>query len=420
MKTLILGQGGREHAIAWKVAQSAHVDEIFVAPGNAGTMSIGKNIAIDVTDIEQVMNVITEHTIDIVIIGPEAPLAEGIADLIREQRPHTIVVGPGHAGARLEASKGFAKSFMQDNDIPTAKYMLVDKDNRDTGQDYLRGMSTPIVLKADGLAAGKGVLICQSHEEASTALTQMLDGKFGAASSTVVIEEFLSGREYSMFVLTNGHDYYLLPSAKDYKRIGEGDTGLNTGGMGAVSPVSYLTPELLQKTIDQVIHPTLAGLSKADIDYQGFIFFGMIEVAGNPYVIEYNCRMGDPETEVVMPRIESDLIEHIMALHDGNIDDFPIRLNDDACTTVMLVSGGYPEGYQKGKTITGLADLENVIPFHAGTRMDDDQIVTNGGRVIALTALAPTTREALKKSYAAAQSVHFDQQYYRTDIGFDI
>ena len=420
MKILILGQGGREHALAYKISQSPDCQGLYIAPGNGGTAAHGENIPLDINDAHAVCSIIEKKGVDLVVIGPEAPLANGVADAIREALPDVGVIGPGQKGAQLESSKAFAKDFMERYNIPTAKYRSFEASNLRDGLDYIDQMQPPIVLKADGLAAGKGVIISQSHDEAKLAFKRMLDGQFGAASARVVVEEYLSGREYSVFILTDGDQYYLLPVAKDYKRIGEGDQGLNTGGMGAVSPVSYVDETLLQKTISGVIEPTLSGLKQDRIPYSGFIFFGMIEVNGDPYVIEYNCRMGDPETEVVIPRLASDLVKHLTATNDHSIAADEIKISDKACAAVMMVSGGYPESYEKGKVIEGLEDVHDAIVFHAGTARDGDKLYTNGGRVIAVTALEETDERALVTCYRELNHIRFDKQYYRTDIGFDL
>lgn len=381
---------------------------------------IGENVKVNLGKFDQIEEVVISYRIDMVIIGPEAPLADGLTDYLQSNLPDVRIIGPGKAGARLEASKAFSKAFMQRHNIPTASYEVITGENADEGLAHIDNMSTPIVLKADGLAAGKGVLICESHEEARSALKKMLDGQFGQASHRVVIEEFLSGREYSVFILTNGTDYYLLPAAKDYKRVGEGDNGLNTGGMGAVSPVSYVDEPLMKKTVEQIIKPTLKGLREEAIPYVGFIFFGLIEVEGNPFVIEYNCRMGDPETEVVIPRIESDLLAHLKSISEQDSDRQDLITSPNACATVMLVSGGYPVSYEKGYSITGIEDVSESIVFHAGTKQDNDKLVTNGGRVLAVSSIAGSPEEAIAKSYEQIEHIKFEKQYFRTDIGFDL
>ncbi len=420
MKILVIGQGGREHALAWKLRQSPLCQELIISPGNGGSGALGENVDLDISKHEHIIDLINERQINMVVIGPEAPLANGLADIIRMKNPDTMVIGPGKIGAQLEASKAFAKIFMQRNNIPTARYLTVRASDFQKGLAHIENMRAPIVLKADGLAAGKGVIICNSHDEAKRTLRTMLDGQFGEASAQVVIEEFLAGREYSVFVLTDGKDYYLLPEAKDYKRIGEGDNGLNTGGMGAVSPVSYVDDNLRLKTIEQVIRPTLSGLRNEGIDYVGFIFFGMIEVNGDPFVIEYNCRLGDPETEVVLPRIKSDLLKHMIDTAKGQINSSDLEVSSQTCSTVMLVSGGYPLAYEKGKKIEGLSLVKDALLFHAGTKRIDEEILTNGGRVLAITNLGEDTNEALKKCYEDIESIYFEKQYYRTDIGFDL
>ncbi len=420
MNILILGQGGREHALAWKISQSPHCTALYVAPGNGGTKEVAQNIDLDIFDFEAVYQTVNALGIDMVVIGPEAPLAKGIVDYLEEKVPKVHVIGPNQQGAQLEASKAFAKKFMIRHNIPTADYAVIGQGQFDEGKNYIDRMKIPIVLKADGLAAGKGVVICNTKEEAYQTLGSMLEGEFGEASENVVIEEFLSGREYSVFALTDGNEYYLLPEAKDYKRIGEGDNGPNTGGMGCVSPVSYVDSSLMQKTISKVILPTLTGLNKDGITYSGFIFFGLIEVSGEPMVIEYNCRLGDPETEVVLPRIDSDLVEHFIDVCTHAIDPLKMKISDQACATVMMVSGGYPGQYDKGKVIQGLDQIQDCMLFHAGTIEREGQIRTNGGRVIAVTSMDSNTQKAISKSYNQLKQIYFDKQYYRTDIGFDL
>ena len=420
MNILILGQGGREHALAWKIKQSNHCDQLIIAPGNGGTSSLGLNVPVNLSDFEAVVDIITSYNIELVVVGPEAPLAEGLTDFLADKLPGLKVVGPRQLGARLEASKAFAKEFMLRHHIPTARYKVVQADELEQGKQYLATMNTPIVLKADGLAAGKGVVICQSLSEAETTLETMLGGQFGAASQQVVIEEFLDGREYSIFALTDGTDYFLLPAAKDYKRIGEGDNGPNTGGMGAVSPVSYVNDELMKKTVESVIQPTIAGLQIDQIPYCGFVFFGLIEVSGEPFVIEYNCRMGDPETEAVLPRIKSDLVEHLLAACEGTITPSDMSITNEACAAVMLVSGGYPGSYEKDIEITGYQNNTDSLLFHAGTRLDDNMLKTNGGRVMAVSSISQDAQDAIKKSYETIKHIYFDKQYYRSDIGFDL
>ncbi|MCS7019889.1 MAG: phosphoribosylamine--glycine ligase [Cytophagales bacterium] len=423
MKVFILGSGGREHAFAWKIAQSPLCSALFVAPGNAGTATVANNVAIEATDFEKLADFIVKNEIELVVVGPEAPLVAGFVDFIREQPAldKVRVVGPSKAGAMLEGSKDFAKRFMMRYGIPTAAYRSFDSRNLEEGIAYLATQQAPYVLKADGLASGKGVLIIDELLEAQAALRQMITGaKFGAASQTVVVEQFLQGIELSVFVLTDGKNYRLLPAAKDYKRVGEGDTGLNTGGMGAVSPVPFANEVFLQKVEERIVQPTLTGLQQEGIDYVGFIFIGLMNVEGNPYVIEYNVRMGDPETEVVIPRIKSDFLELLDAASRRQLATAQFEIDSRTATTVMLVSGGYPEAFQTGKVISGLDQLEQVIAFHAGTKQQGAQLVTAGGRVIALTALADTMPQALQLSYRAAETIAYEGKYYRRDIGQDL
>lgn len=423
MNILILGSGGREHAFALKLSQSKRVGQIFVAPGNAGTQQCAKNLAIDPLDFLAVKNAVLTAAIDMVIVGPEAPLVEGIHDFfLADDQLHSIpVIGPQKNGAQLEGSKDFSKRFMNKYGIPTAKYASFTKETLDQGLAFLEDMHAPYVLKADGLAAGKGVLILDDLDLAKQELKEMLTKqKFGAASSTVVVEEFLKGIELSVFVLTDGKDYKILPSAKDYKRIGEGDTGLNTGGMGAISPVPFADASFLQNVENQIVKPTIEGLLKEEIDYRGFIFIGLMNVANQPYVIEYNVRMGDPETEVVLPRIESDFLELLEGVAHQNLNDSSLKITSKTAATVMLVSGGYPEGYQKNKVIFGLETIEDSIVYHAGTKQIDDQIQTNGGRVLAVTSLGNSIDEALSVSYQNIKKLSFDAMNYRSDIGFDL
>ena len=423
MNILLLGSGGREHAIAWKLLQSEKLEKLYVAPGNAGTKDIAGNVDIQVNDFQAIKVFVLENNINMVVVGPEDPLVNGISDFFvgDMELSHIPVIGPSKRGAELEGSKDFAKEFMARHGIPTAAYLTVTNDNIEEGVEFLSTLKAPYVLKADGLAAGKGVLIIEDLKEAQDSLREMLAGKFGAASSKVVIEEFLSGIELSVFVLTDGLDYKILASAKDYKRIGEGDTGLNTGGMGAVSPVPYVDEVLSAKIEERIVKPTIEGFKKDNIDYKGFVFIGLMNnEEGDPYVIEYNVRMGDPETEVVMPRIKTDLVELFDAVSKQELGKVDLELDDRFCTTVMLVSGGYPEAYEKGKQITGVDKVENSIVFHAGTKMNGESLVTSGGRVIAVSSYGDTMKEALDKSFANAKVIEFEGKYFRKDIGFDL
>ena len=423
MIILILGSGGREHTFAWKIAQSPLCDKIFVAPGNSGTAQIATNVDIKVTDFDAIKSLVLEHEIDMVVVGPEDPLVQGIHDFFieDEQLKHVAVIGPQKAAAELEGSKEFAKEFLFRHNIPTAAYESFNASNVEDGYTFLETLNPPYVLKADGLAAGKGVLILNDLNEAKAELKSMLvDAKFGLASSKVVIEEFLDGIELSCFVLTDGKNYKILPTAKDYKRIGEGDTGLNTGGMGAVSPVPFATDEFLNKIEEQIVKPTIKGLAKDNLPYKGFVFIGIIKVGDDPKVIEYNVRMGDPETEVVLPRLKTDLVEIFKAISDERLNEIDIEIDERAATTVMLVSGGYPEAYEKGKEIIGLDSIENAIAFHAGAVLKEGKIVTSGGRVMAITSYGNTYQEAIKKSYQNIDKLHFDKMNYRKDIGFDL
>lgn len=422
MNVLVLGSGGREHALSWKIAQSPLLKQLFIAPGNSGTAALGTNVDVSPADFAAVTRFIKDYAIDLLVVGPEDPLVNGIHDFIRQEKSldSVIIVGPQAEGARLEGSKEFAKEFMERYQIPTARYSSFTNDELDDGIAYLKSMKPPYVLKADGLAAGKGVVILPDIDEAVAEFAAMLDGKFGKASTKVVIEEFLSGIELSVFVLCDGESYHLLPEAKDYKRIGEGDTGLNTGGMGAVSPVPFADEEFMKKVIDRVVEPTMAGLTDMGIKYEGFIFFGLINVEGDPFVIEYNVRMGDPESEVVIPRIETDLLELMSKMGTPSFRESSVKFDERAATTVMLVSGGYPESYEKGKEISGLESVDDSVIFHAGAKFAGEKIVSSGGRVLAITSLAEEWTEALKISYKNAAKIDFEKMYYRRDIGFDL
>ena len=422
MKLLLLGSGGREHALAWKMAQSPKLTKLYTAPGNAGTAQLGENVNIKVDDFKNLGQFVLDKKIDMVVVGPEDPLVKGINDFFRSEPSlkNIPVIGPSAAGAKLEGSKEFAKEFMLRHGIPTAKYFSVTAETLDKGLNYIDTMKAPYVLKADGLAAGKGVLILNSADEAKNELKAMIEGKFGEASKKVVLEEFMDGIELSVFVLTDGKSYVHLPEAKDYKRIGEGNTGLNTGGMGCVSPVPFAGEAFMEKIEKRIIIPTIEGIKKDKIDYNGFIFFGLIKCGDDPYVIEYNVRMGDPETEVIMPRIKSDLLDLFIAVSKKKLSGKKVEINSDSCVTVMLVSGGYPEAYEKGKIITNMEGIEDSLLFHAGTTLDKGEIKTNGGRVIAVSSLSENFRDALKKSYKNAEIVTFDKKYYRHDIGFDL
>lgn len=422
MNILIIGGGGREHALAWKMAQSPQLEKLFIAPGNAGTAEVGTNVPIGVEDFEGIKKLVLKEGIDLVIVGPEAPLVAGVVDFFKEdpELENIPVIGPSKAGAELEGSKDFAKMFMREYDIPTGEFRTFIDYSISEGHKYLSTLKPPYVLKADGLAAGKGVLIIDDLEEAKQELDDMLNGKFGKASSKVVIEEFLSGIELSVFVLTDGEGYVIFPEAKDYKRIGEGDTGLNTGGMGAVSPVPFANKEFLKKVEDRIVKPTIDGLRDQRIDFKGFIFLGLMNKDDDPYVIEYNVRMGDPESEVVLPRIKNDFVELMKATAEKRLSEIEIEFEDRTVTTVMLVSGGYPESYEKGKEVTGLDEVKNSVVFHAGTKSDNSRVVTSGGRVIAVSSYGKTMNEALEKTYESAEKIKFEGKYYRKDIGFDL
>ena len=423
MTILILGSGGREHTFAWKIAQSPLCETLYVAPGNSGTAQIATNIEIKVTDFKAIKDLVISKKIEMVVVGPEDPLVLGIHDyfLNDDDLKHVSVIGPQKAAAELEGSKEFAKEFLYRHNIPTAAYKSFNKNNVEEGYKFLETLNPPYVLKADGLAAGKGVLILSDLDEAKSELKNMLiNAKFGEASTKVVIEEFLDGIELSCFVLTDGKNYKILPTAKDYKRIGEGDTGLNTGGMGAVSPVPFATDEFLTKIEERIVKPTIIGLQKDNLPYKGFVFIGLIKVGNDPKVIEYNVRMGDPETEVVLPRLKNDLVEIFQAISNQTLDKINIEIDQRAATTVMLVSGGYPEAYEKGKEIKGIDSIKDSIPFHAGAVLKDGKVITSGGRVMAITSYGNTYQEAIKKSYQNIEKLHFDKMNYRKDIGFDL
>lgn len=423
MNILIIGGGGREHTFAWKLDQSPICDQLFVAPGNAGTAQIATNLSIGVNDFEKIKQAVIDHQIDMVVVGPEDPLVNGIHDffLADDALKHVAVIGPQKEAAKLEGSKEFAKEFMKAHGIPTAQYASFTTETIEEGKAFLEQMNSPYVLKADGLAAGKGVLIIEDIVEAKAALTEMLVGqKFGAASTTVVIEEFLAGIELSCFVLTDGKNALTLPMAKDYKRIGEGDTGLNTGGMGAISPVPFVTPAFEQKIQDRIVKPTIEGLQKSKLPFKGFVFIGLIKVGEDPYVIEYNVRMGDPETEVVLPRVKNDFVEILTATAKGKLNEITLETDERSATTVMLVSGGYPEAYQKDKVMNGIDEPTESILFHAGTSLDQGKTVTSGGRVLAVTSYGKDFNKALKQSYQTIEKISFEGMNYRTDLGFDL
>jgi len=422
MNILLLGSGGREHTFAWKLAQSKRYDKLYIAPGNGGTHQCGENVAIAADDFQAIKKFTLEKRISMVVVGPEDPLVKGIADffLADDALKNIPVIGPVKSGAMLEGSKAYSKKFMQRHNIPTAAYREFNAGNVSEGKKFIDSLHPPIVLKADGLAAGKGVIICPGRKEAVATLEQMIGGMFGAASKTVVIEEFLKGIEFSVFALTDGKSYQLLPTAKDYKRIGEGDTGPNTGGMGAVSPVPFADDRLMRKAQSQIIEPTINGLKKDGINYKGFIYFGLMNVNGNPYVIEYNCRMGDPETEAVIPRIKNDLVELFEAVGSETLDKMRLEIDSRACVTVVLASGGYPGDYEKGKPISGLGDVKASIVFHAGTKFANGKLLTSGGRVLAVSSFGKNISEALRTSYASIAKISFEGMYCRRDIGMDV
>jgi phosphoribosylamine--glycine ligase len=423
MNVLVLGSGGREHALSWKIAQSSQLNQLYIAPGNAGTKQVGENVNIAVNDFEAIKDFVLKKEVSIVIVGPEDPLVNGIHDyfLAEETLSGVTIIGPQKEGAQLEGSKDFSKKFMQQYNIPTAKYKSFTKDTLEEGYAFLESMNAPYVLKADGLAAGKGVLILDDIDEAKAELKLMLaDAKFGDASSRVVIEEFLDGIEVSVFIITDGNSYKILPSAKDYKRIGEGDSGLNTGGMGAVSPVPFADRDFMDKVDNRIIIPTIKGMKDRNIPYSGFLFIGLMCINGEPYVIEYNVRLGDPETEVIMPRLKSDILELFEGIATGTLSERHVEFDPRTAVTVMMVSGGYPEAYEKGKTIQGINSVTNSMVFHAGTKEDSGRVVSNGGRVIAVTSYGKDIENALKLSFESAGKIDFEKKYYRSDIGFDL
>ncbi len=422
MNVLLLGSGGREHTMAWKIVKSSKLNKLYIAPGNAGTAKLGQNVDISLTNFEEIKKFVINNSINLLVVGPEAPLVDGIRDYFIADKLLSDVklIGPSKIGALLEGSKSFAKEFMIKHNIPTANYGSFTKESLNEAINFLNKISPPYVLKADGLAAGKGVLIIDNIEQAKQSLIEMFDGKFGSAGNTVVIEEFLDGIELSVFILTDGSSYKILPEAKDYKRIGEGDTGLNTGGMGAVSPIPFADEPFMKKVEDRIIKPTIAGIIKDKIDYNGFIFFGLMNIEGNPFVIEYNVRMGDPESQVVIPRIKNDFLELLISVADKNLNTKTIELDERTVTTIVLVSKGYPENYEKGKVISNISEKNNTIIFHAGTKIDNDSILTNGGRVMAVSAFGKNIESALNKSYETAKNIKFEGKFFRKDIGFDL